>query len=427
MIRAINKQEVFLVAYTELKNFYYGDEKEYAKEYLNRFDSENAVKIDFCIGENQAFFIRNVDVMTLAFEIATLDKKVGILCNNLPGIAKTQYSKKCLIDEIVITNKIEGVHSSRQEISDALDILETQSIAKGKRNRFTGLVNKYLKLVTSETIPLNSSRDIRDIYNEIFLDEVVFEDPNNRPDGKLFRKNSVSVYSETGKAIHTGLLPEAKIIEAMEQALRFLNDNSVIELFRICIFHYFIGYIHPFYDGNGRLGRFLFSYGISKSLTPLISFRISETIKENIKQYYKAFAQCNDPRNCGDITPFLLMQLRMIHLAMVDLEKSLNEKRSMWMKYEKIIINYCNSDISLRQLYSYLIQAAMFGEVGITMQELQKNMKISSYLIKKLMTKIPKELIVIRKKSNYKFYSLDLKKLDSLSFQESLNEVISGG
>ena len=352
------------MAYTELKKFYYGDEKVYVQEYLNRFDSENTVKIDFYIGENQAFFVRNVDVMTLAFEIATLDKTIDILCSKLPGIAKTQYSKKCLIDEIVITNKIEGVHSSRQEISDALDILETQSIAKGKRNRFIGLVNKYLKLIKLEKFSLNCSQDIRDIYDEVFLEEVVFEDPNNKPDGKLFRKGSVSVYSETGKSIHTGLLPETKIIEAMEQALQFLNDDAIIELFRICIFHYFIGYIHPFYDGNGRLGRFLFSYGISKSLTPLISFRISETIKENIKQYYKAFTQCNDSRNRGDLTPFLLMQLKMIYLAMVDLEKSLNEKRSMWMKYEKIINNYCNNDKSLRQLYSYLIQAAMFGHSG---------------------------------------------------------------
>lgn len=413
------------MAYTELKKFYYGDEKEYAQEYLNRFNSENTVKINFYIGENQAFFIRNVDVMTLAYEIATLDKTIGNLCNRLPGIAKSQYSKKCLIDEIVITNKIEGVHSSRQEISDALDILETQSIAKGKRNRFVGLVNKYFKLITSETIPLKNSQNIRAIYDEVFLEEVVSEDPNNKPDGKLFRKNLVSVYSETGKAIHNGLIPEKKIIEAMEQALQFLNNETVIELFRICIFHYFIGYIHPFYDGNGRLGRFLFSYGISKTLTPLISFRISETIKENIREYYRAFTQCNDIRNRGDVTPFLLMQLRMIYLAMVDLEKALNEKRSMWIKYEKMVNDYCNNDKSLRQLYSYLIQAAMFGEVGITMKELQNNMKISSYMIKKLMNNIPEELLIVKKKSNFKFYSLNLDHLDSLRFHENLNEINS--
>ena len=411
------------MAYTELKKFYYGDEKDYVQEYLSRFDSEHTVKIHFFIGGNQAFFVQNVEVMTLAFEIATLDKTIDTLCNNLPGIAKGQYSKKCLIDEIVLTNKIEGVHSSRQEISDALDILETQSIAKGKRTRFIGLVNKYLKLVTSERICLNSSQDIRDIYDEIFLDEVVSEDPSNRPDGKIFRKSSVSVYSETDKVIHNGVMPEEKIIESMEQALRFLNDDTIIELFRICLFHYFIEYIHPFYDGNGRLGRFLFSYGISKTLTPLISFRISETIKENLKQYYKAFTQCNDPHNRGDVTPFLLMQLKMIHLAMLDLEKALKERHAAWMKYEEAINHYCSDNPSLRRLYSYLIQAAMFGEMGITMQELQDNMKISSYRIKKLMQEIPDGWLAVRKKSNFKFYSLHLETLDSLRFQESLKEI----
>ncbi len=79
----------------------------------------------------------------------------------MPPIALNQYSKKCLIDEIVITNKIEGVHSSRKEIGEALDILETQSKKKGKQIRFIGLVNKYLKLINSENIPLKSCQDIR--------------------------------------------------------------------------------------------------------------------------------------------------------------------------------------------------------------------------------------------------------------------------
>ena len=110
------------MAYKDLKSLYYGDNEIYVKEYLNRFNSEEAVKIDFYIGTNQVFFLENAEVLKLAFNIAKLDKEIKNLCDKLPGVAINQYSKKCLIDEIVITNKIEGVHSSRKEIGEALDI-----------------------------------------------------------------------------------------------------------------------------------------------------------------------------------------------------------------------------------------------------------------------------------------------------------------
>lgn len=408
--------------YKELKSLYYGDNAIYAQEYLNRFNSENTVKLNFYIGEHQAFFVETTDVMKIAFNIAKMDKEIGDLCLKLPGVAIDQYSKKCLIDEIVITNKIEGVHSSRKEIGEALDVLELQSKSKGKHHRFLSLVNKYLKLITRENVSLNNCNDIRAIYDEIFLDEVIGEDPKNKPDGEIFRNDPVSVHSETDKVIHTGLYPEQKIIESMTQALDFLNDDSIEKLFRICIFHYLIEYIHPFYDGNGRLGRFILSYGISNTLTPLISFRISETIKENINSYYKAFKICNDQRNLGDLTPFLLMQLDMIFLAMKELKESLLNKLATWDKYEKAIQKLCDDFQQLR-LYSFLIQAALFSEQGITMTELEQNMILSKYLIKSLMSKIPDDMLTIKTKHKFKFYSINLEKLNTIILNQTLNTI----
>lgn len=410
------------MSYKELKSLYYGDNEVYVQEYLNRFNSEEAKRINFHIGENQAFFSQNTEVMTLAYKIAKLDKEIGKLCDALPGVAIDQYLKKCLIDEIVITNKIEGVHSSRKEISEALDILETQSKTKGKKQRFISLVNKYLKLIRNEPISLKNCKDIRDIYDEVFLEEIVYEEPDNKPDGEIFRKESVSIHSDTDKVIHVGLTPESKIIEATTLALQFLNDDSIEELFRICIFHYLIEYIHPFYDGNGRLGRLILSYGISMVLSPLISFRISETIKENINAYYKAFKTCNDQRNLGDLTPFLLMQLNMILTSMEELRNSLQQKLATWNKYEKAIEVRCD-DSELLKLYSYLVQAALFGEKGISMSELQSNMKGSNYIVRGLLAKIPEEMIVIKKKSNFKFYSFNLEKLNKIIFDESLEKI----
>ena len=62
----------------------------------------------------------------------------------------------------------------------------------------------------------------------------------------------------------------------------------------------------------------------------LLSYRISETIKENIKEYYRAFKDCNDPHNLGDLTPFLLMMLRMILAALTELSGSLSRRLKSW-------------------------------------------------------------------------------------------------
>lgn len=396
--------------YKELEKILYQSEEEYKLEYQKRFTFDSSIHMDFMIGKNQAFFVQCDEVIRLMFSVLRDDKKIQELCSMLPGIAKTQYQRKCLIDEIVLTNNIEGVHSSRKEIGDALSTLETQS-KKKKHQRFEGIVNKYLKLSTAETIPLNTCQDIRHIYDEIVLEEVVSENKGNAPDGIIFRKDSATVYNKAGKMIHVGIGPEERIIQYMENLLAFLNDNSIEYLYRICLFHYFFEYIHPFYDGNGRLGRFILSYSISQGLEPLLAYRISETIKENITDYYKAFNTCNNNRNLGDTTPFLIMMLSMIYKAEEDLIVSLREKLALWNRYEQHAIKkYPDLD---KKLLSVLIQASLFSETGISRTELEDFMKLSYLTLKKRLDAFKQlNLLVENKKGIQKFYELNLQTLN---------------
>lgn len=171
-------------------------------------------------------------------------------------------------------------------------------------------------MIENESISFERPEGIRKIYDDIFGNEI-----NDLPDGKIFRKESVSVHSSAGKEIHRGLYPESKIIEAMSSSLDFLNNNKTDILIRTAVFHYLFGYIHPFYDGSGRTSRFISSYLLSKELTGLIGYRISYTIKGHIKAYYDAFKECNHPDSRGDLTPFLEMFLTVIDIS----EKQLYE------------------------------------------------------------------------------------------------------
>lgn len=408
------------MAYVLLGKLYYGDQAVYAKEYQTRFSSEEAVKPDFSVAGHPAFFLLNGEVMGKVYAITKLNQAVAKLSGMLPWIAKQQYSRKCLIDEIVLSNRIEGVHSSRKDIGDALDVLEQQSEEKGKRQQFVGLVNKYLKLMTHAEIPLRTCQDIRAIYDEVLLDEIREEDPKNLPDGEIFRKDLTEIRSETDRVIHKGMYPEREIIAAMEKALAFLNDEGVDRLIRVCIFHYMLEYIHPFYDGNGRLGRLILSYCIAGELEPLLALRISETVKENIKDYYKAFQVCNDPHGLGDLTPFLLMMLDMIHAALAELKESLTQKLSRWGKGLEMAWTFADEkDIDARKMYNVLIQAALFSEKGISTRELE-GIFGSYYLTKKNLGKIRPELLRAEKKGKEMYYELDLNALDGMLLQDGM-------
>ncbi len=401
--------------YKTLDKLSYGKEDEYKKTFEGRYHSPLTIHLDFEVSKQESFFTPNSDVMQLMYDILKLDKRVALLCRNLPGIAISQYSRKCLIDEIVLTNNIEGVYSSRKEIGDALAVLEDQSDKKGKKTRFLGMVNRYFKLMSNEEVKIETCQDIRNIYDEIVLEEVIQEHPSHAPDGKIFRKDQATLRTETDKTLHAGIVPEEKIIKYMDKALRFLHDDSIEELYRICIFHYLFEYIHPFYDGNGRVGRFILSYCISEQLEKLLAYRISETIKENISLYYRAFKTCNNPRNKGDLTPFLIMMLTMIKESEEELVSSLQQRLDDWGRCEAKILEITKPEAEKdMKLYSVLVQAALFSDMGITREELEKHLDISAATLRKNLKAIEdKGLLETTRQGRRLYYRISTEKLSN--------------
>jgi Fic family protein len=104
-----------------------------------------------------------------------------------------------------------------------------------------------------------------------------------------------------------------------------LETDKLPILVRIAAFHYFFGFIHPFYDGNGRISRFISSYLLKKNAYPLLALDLSHTIKEYRKTYYNAFRECNDKRNKGDITPFIITFLEFLDKSTERMLQNLNE------------------------------------------------------------------------------------------------------
>nr|DAL99242.1 MAG TPA: Fic family protein [Caudoviricetes sp.] len=361
--------------YEPLNKIYYKDQENFEKIYQSRLNGDYSITLDFSIHDMPAFFVQTPDVSRLLLQIYKMERKIFALRSALPGVALNQFTRRCLIDEIVLTNSIEGVNSTRRDISEILDDLKKED----RKKRFRGLVQKYSMLQDNTNIALASCQDLRNIYDELVLEEVREEDPKDVPDGEIFRNGPVYVYSGTQKTIHTGTYPESAIICAVEKALNFLNDENIEILIRISIFHYLIGYIHPFYNGNGRLSRFVSSYLLSRDLEPLLSYRLSYTIKENIKEYYDAFKICNDKKNRGDLTPFLLMFLNIVYTATNQLHEALIKRFNSLSMYADVMskVSYISSNNEIEKLGYLLIQAELFSEKGISTQELLECIQVS--------------------------------------------------
>ncbi len=398
--------------YKTLSDLFYSDKENYESIYKARYNSDYSIHLDFLIHNTPAFFTLEPSIVHKIIDIYKTDKQVKALRDRLPEKAIDHFAIRCLVDEIILTNDIEGVFSSRREINSILSELKTKSHG----TRYIGLVQKYLMLQQDETMSFSSCEDIRSLYNDLVYPEIEEDDPANLPDGVIFRKDSASVMSATQKEIHRGVNPESKIIECMNKALAILNDDSIECIFRISVFHYLFGYIHPFYDGNGRTSRFISSYLLSREFESIIAYRISYSIKEHIKEYYQAFKTCNDPHNKGDLTPFVIMFTNILDDSMHQLVKALEKRLYQLERYFQCIPNlpYASKQ-KYFDLYYLLIQASLFSENGISTQELMDLTKVSRTTVTNRLKVLSNEQLIIKKHlGNICCYSLDLNTVDKL-------------
>lgn len=282
-------------------------------------DSTFATGIGTPLGE--LFIATPRCVCMLTQKVLLAERRVSAMWRSIPGVMRWNYIHDAVSEEMLATNEMEGVRSTRKEIEAAVAAAQkSKSEGDAEKTRFSEFAKLYLNLTDRNVELPKTLEDIRDIYDKIALDEI---DDKDRPDGELFRKGDVEVQGPHGTVIHSGVSGEARISALLAQMMDLARSEAVPFLQRAIASHFLFEYIHPFYDGNGRTGKYLLALYLSHDLTLPTVLSLSRTIAENKNEYYRAFTEAEDKLNSGELTFFVYTILGFIERAQQSLIEEL--------------------------------------------------------------------------------------------------------
>lgn len=122
-----------------------------------------------------------------------------------------------------------------------------------------------------------------------------------------YRKGSVGVF-DGDKCIHVA--PSAdRVPTLMAELFAWVKETKTHPLISSCVFHYEFEFIHPFMDGNGRMGRYWQTLLLSRWKGIFAWLPVETIVKKYQQEYYKAIAQ-SDAK--GDSTDFIVFMLKCI-------------------------------------------------------------------------------------------------------------------
>lgn len=250
----------------------------------------------------------DIPPFTITDEILTLVAEISEAVGGLNAIMTDDMPHPMLRKQ----NRIKTIQSSLAIESNSLSIDQVTAILEGKRilgppneiQEVKGAIGAYELL---PNVNPYSAKDLLKVH-EVMMRDLVSE--NGR-----FRSGGVGVFGEKG-CVHLGP-PPSLVPQLIGNLLEWVRKTKTHPLISSCVFHYEFEFIHPFADGNGRMGRYWQTVLLAK-WKPLFAWLPIETIvKEHQQEYYDAISQSD---KVGNSTLFVEFMLRCIKQTIENIE-----------------------------------------------------------------------------------------------------------
>lgn len=236
--------------------------------------------------------------------VASISEKIGEVNSAHLNKPPTELRKKNRIKTIHSSLEIEGNTLTIEQIKA---IIENKSVIGSKKDilEVKNAIAVYNDLDNLNPYEFESFCEAHGILMNELIDSA----------GKL-RSKSVGIVK--GPEVAHIAPPSEMLKPLLNDLFDYLKNDEDIVLIKSCVFHYEMEFIHPFIDGNGRMGR-LWQTLILKDSYPVFEFLPIETlIKERQDQYYESLGKSD---NTGESTVFIEFMLEII---LESLEELLN-------------------------------------------------------------------------------------------------------
>ena len=168
----------------------------------------------------------------------------------------------------------------------------------------------------------------------------------------IFRTRPVGVVDQEGHVLHFGTFPQY-VPDLVTELLDWAKHSGLHMLIRSCVFHYELELIHPFADGNGRVGRLWHTLLLSKWNSVFAWLPVESIIHNHQQEYYDSINASND---AGESTAFIEFMLSVIKASLIDAihtsdamrDGKMDKKALRWQKIEQFLQTHAyimNADV----------------------------------------------------------------------------------
>lgn len=223
------------------------------------------------------------------------------------------FGLKAMEDEIISTLTIESIDFSRDSVRK---ILRGYAPMDESEKRIYGL-KKGLEFI-SDLANAISEKNIHTLY-DLSIGQYLPDEDKLKP-GAFYRHDTVYIVGQ--ELEHTGL-SHNKLPEYMGKLVHFINtDSTMNDLIKAAAIHFYIGYLHPYFDGNGRMARLMHLWYLThQGYSSALFIPFSGYIERSRKGYYKAFSTVEDNEKISgliDITPFIVYFIENVYNQLGD-------------------------------------------------------------------------------------------------------------